>query len=148
MNIIRLGDSESVSPTPLANTPPQAAFANFYYAASNAALTIASNAAFGTTMQFTAGGPSLRITVNPSTFTWRHALPGTYVVTVAYRQNSGGDVWTVLAVTKDGPSNAVGISERVASMNAILNTNHRVVYTVDSTTSTYQACTSRYSLVV
>ena len=32
---------------------------------------------------------------------------GLYCITVAYRQNSGNDVWTVFAVTKNGNSNAV-----------------------------------------
>eukprot|EP00047_Mylnosiga_fluctuans_P020820 m.96720 g.96720 ORF g.96720 m.96720 type:complete len:879 (+) comp8642_c0_seq2:26-2662(+) len=137
ITVVRLGDSETVSPTPTSNSPPQAAFANFYYM-NTATFAIADSSAYGVTMPLNRAGPSLRITANTATNTWTHALTGTYVVQVAYRQQTGGDSWTVLAVTKDGSSNAVGVSARTGSTNSNLNSNHRVVYTVDSTTSTYQ----------
>jgi hypothetical protein len=54
-----------------------------------------------------------------------------------YRQASGGDVWTVLAVTKAGDSVAVGVSTRTGSEDSH-NENYTVVYTVDNTSATYQ----------
>lgn len=126
-----------MSPTPTINSPPQAAFASFYYVSATS-VNIADATAYGAIMPFNTAGPSLRIAINPSTMTWTHALPGTYVINVAYRQNSGGDLWTILAVTKDGAQNAVGTSVRTGNTNSNLNTNHRIVYVVDSTTSTYQ----------
>ncbi len=137
MTLFLLYFPSQVSPTPITNSAPSTAFASFYYVGT-ATINIADATSYGAVMPFNRAGPSLRITVNPTTNTWTHALPGTYVVSVSYRQNSGGDLWTVLAVTKNGNSNAVGVSPRTASIDARLNMDYRVVYTVDSTTATYQ----------
>jgi hypothetical protein len=115
------------------------AYASMYYAVNDAAgsLTIASSGTNGTKMLFNNLGPSQNITANTSTSTWTHAYTGTYRVYTAYRQGSGGDVWTVLAVTKAGDSVAVGVSTRTGSEDSH-NENYTVVYTVDNTSATYQ----------
>lgn len=115
------------------------AFANMYYSVNDAAgsLTIASTAGTGTQMLFNKTGPSQNITVNAGTSTWTHTYIGTYRISCAYRQATGGDVWTVLAVTKDGNTVATGVSARTGSADSRFD-QHFVVYTVDSTTATYQ----------
>jgi hypothetical protein len=115
------------------------AFANMYYSVNDAAgsLTISSTAGTGAKMQFNKAGPSQNITVNTGTSTWTHTYTGTYRIFCAYRQGSGGDIWTVLAVTKGGDTVAVGISARTGSEDSH-NENYTVIYTVDSTEATYQ----------
>jgi len=115
------------------------AFANMYYSVNDAAgsLTIASTTGVGTQMLFNRAGPSQNITLNTGTSTWTHTYTGTYRIFCAYRQATGGDVWTVLAVTKDGNTVATGISARTGSADSRFD-QHFVVYTVDSTTATYQ----------
>ena len=115
------------------------AYCNMYYSVNDAAgtLTIADTSTYGAKMQFNKLGPSQNITANVSDSTWTHAYTGTYRVFTAYRQNSGGDVWTVLAVTKGGNATAVGISARTGSEDSH-NENYSIIYTVDSTTATYQ----------
>ena len=115
------------------------AYASMYYAVNDAAvtLTISSSGSTGTQMLFNNAGPSQNITVNTSTSTWTHAYTGTYRAYTAYRQSTGGDVWTVLAVTKGGNSVAVGVTARTGSEDSH-NENYSVTYTVDSTSATYQ----------
>ena len=123
----------------VATTSIKFAYASMYYSVNDAAgtLTISSSGTNGEKMQFNKLGPSQNITANTSDSTWTHAFTGTYRVYTAYRQNSGGDVWTVLAVTKAGNSVAVGVSARTGSEDSH-NENYSVVYTVDSTSATYQ----------
>eukprot|EP00048_Salpingoeca_helianthica_P022461 m.18390 g.18390 ORF g.18390 m.18390 type:complete len:909 (+) comp7351_c0_seq2:2-2728(+) len=137
--IFRLGDSETaISPTPVSNSPPTAAFASFYNMGS-ATFLISATSGDGLLMPFNRLGPSLRITPNPGTSTWTHALTGTYIVYVSYRQDVTVDQSTVFAVTKSGTNNAVGVSARTGSgALGTINANHRVIYQVDSTTATYQ----------
>lgn len=115
------------------------AYASMYYAVNDAAvtLTISSSGSTGTQMLFNNAGPSQNITVNTATSTWTHAYTGTYRAYTAYRQSTGGDVWTVLAVTKGGNSVAVGVTARTGSEDSH-NENYSVTYTVDSTSATYQ----------
>ena len=117
------------------------AFANMYYSVNDAAgsLTISGTGGTGAKMLFNFAGPSQNITLNPgiSTSTWTHTFTGTYRISVAYRQATGGDIWTVFAVTKGGDTVATGISARVASADSRFD-NHFVIYTVDSTSATYQ----------
>ena len=54
-----------------------------------------------------------------------------------YRQASGGDIWSVFGVTKGGDSDCVGVSARTGSENSH-NEAYNVIYTVDSTSATYQ----------
>lgn len=115
------------------------AFANMYYSVNDAAgsLTIADTSTYGVTMAFNKVYVQKNIAVNTGNNTWIHAYTGVYRITCTYRQGSGGDVWTVLAVTKAGNSNAVGISARTGSEDSH-NENYTIIYTVDSTTATYQ----------
>lgn len=116
------------------------AYASMYYAVNDAAvtLTIASSGTNGTQMLFNNAGPSQNVTVNTNTSTWTHAYTGTYQISTQYRQASGGDVWTVLAVTKAGNSVAVGITARTGSADNNTAWNYDLIYTVDSTSATYQ----------
>ena len=115
------------------------AYASMYYAVapSSSVLSISDASTFGMQMLFNRAGPARSITVNTATSQWTHAYIGTYLVTVSYRQNSGADVWTVLAVTRGGNSFAVGVSSRTGSEDSH-NEDYRIVYTVDSTVQTYQ----------
>jgi hypothetical protein len=115
------------------------AFANMYYSVNDAAgnLTISSTGGTGAKVLFNRAGPSQNIQLNTGTATWTHSFTGTYRLQVAYRQNTGGDIWTVFAVTKDGDTVATGISARVGSGDSRFD-QHFVIYTVDSTTATYQ----------
>ena len=115
------------------------AYANFYYSVNDAAgtITIASTATYGQQMVFNKVGPYLNITPNTATSTWTHAYTGVYVASCRYRQASGGDVWTVMAITKNGEIDAVGISVRTGSEDSH-NERYEICYTVDSTTATYQ----------
>lgn len=133
--ITNTADSVSVNVTDL----KKIAFANMYYSVNDAAgsLTIASTTGVGTQMQFNKAGLSQNITVNTGTSTWTHTYTGTYRISCAYRQATGGDVWTVLAVTKGGDTVATGVSARVSSADSRFD-QHFVVYTVDSTEATYQ----------
>lgn len=142
MSLVKVNTIENTSNTisiPTTNIVYKEAYASMYYAVNDAAgsLTIASTDTYGTKMQFNFAGPCKNITVNTTNSTWTHTYTGTYKIYTAYRQHSGGDVWTVLAVTKDGNSSAVGISTRTGSEDSH-NENYTVIYTVDSTTATYQ----------
>lgn len=135
--IYRLGDSETVSSTNTSFSATNMAFANMYYVLATGSVNVADATSYGATMQFNRAGPSLRIQVNPITSSWTHTLVGTYLMTVGYRQNTGSDLWTVLAVTKAGTINAVGVSVRIGSGNSGM-VDFRIVYYVDSTTAAYQ----------
>lgn len=115
------------------------AYANFYYSVNDSASTleIANTSTYGATMRFNVVGSQKNITGNVGNYTWTHAFTGAYMLTVTYRQNSGGDVWTVLSVCKNGPANTVGISARTGSEDSH-NENYNIFYTVDDTAATYQ----------
>lgn len=120
------------------------AFANFHYSSNvsvveggGATVTIANNATYGAQMPFNSIWVSKNITGNAISNTWTHSLTGHYVLTVTFRQNSGGDLWSVLAVTKNGPNTAVGISARCGSGDS-RETNYTLMYKVDDTSSFYQ----------
>lgn len=115
------------------------AYANFYYSVNDAAgdLTIANTGTYGATMAFNNVSSQLNITGNINNYTWTHKYTGSYLMTVTYRQGSGGDVWTVLAICKNGPIEAVGVSGRTGSEDSH-NENYNIFYTVDSTSATYQ----------
>jgi hypothetical protein len=72
---------------------------------------------------------------NPST--WKHTYTGVYMAAVSHRYQSG-DVWQMLSVTKDGSSEAAGISGRTGAYAAGGMYYREVMYLVDSTTSVYQ----------
>lgn len=77
------------------------------------------------------------ITGDTSDNDWTHATTGYYQLQIRYRQQSGGDFWSLFGVTKDGASNCVGVSVRTGSEDG-RNEGFDVLYTVDSTSSTYQ----------
>ena len=66
-----------------------------------------------------------------------YSQTGIYCVVIRYRQNNGGDIWSLFGVTKDGNSNCVGSSARTGSEDGH-NEAYNVMYTVDSTSLTYQ----------
>jgi len=103
-------------------------------------ITIASTATDGVTMPiYRVFGISKNITVttNSGGGTWTHALTGIYALHLIYRQASGGDIWTQYAVTKDGTSNAVGVTARMGSEDSHTEDFH-IIYKVDSTTLNYR----------
>lgn len=115
------------------------AYANFYYSVNDAAgdLTIANTGTYGATMAFNNVSSQLNITGNIDNYTWTHTHTGKYIINVLFRQHTGGDIWTVLAVCKNGPAEAVGVSGRVGSRNSVMD-NFNIFYEVDSTSATYQ----------
>ncbi len=140
MSVVRVDQITNTANSYQINTTSiKFAHATMYYAVNDAAgsLTISSSGTYGNQMVFNNLGPSMNITANTTTSTWTHTHTGTYVIYTAYRQASGGDVWTVLAVTKAGNSTAVGVSARTGSEDSH-NENYSVTYTVDSTSATYQ----------
>ncbi len=77
------------------------------------------------------------ITLDTGNSRWTHATTGIYFLIVRYRQDTGGDIWSVFGVTKGGNSDCVGLSARTGSENSH-NEAYNVIYTVDSTSATYQ----------
>ena len=77
------------------------------------------------------------ITLDTGNSRWTHATTGIYFLIVRYRQDTGGDVWSVFGVTKGGNSACVGTSARTGSENSH-NEAYNIIYTVDSTSATYQ----------
>lgn len=116
------------------------AYANMYYSVNNAAgdLTIADTSTYGVKMLFNRAGVSKNIAINTTAATWTHSFTGIYQITIVYRQHTGGDVWTALAVTKNGAVEAVGVSARTGSRNSDSVDRWPIIYSVDSTTATYQ----------
>jgi hypothetical protein len=135
--VYRLGDLDAAGGAGT-STSNSTAFANAFLVPTASSTVISdSNNGLGVLVPFNRAGPSQRIQLNTTQSTWTHSLPGTYQLSVAFRQNTGNDVWTMLAVTKNGNSDAVGVSSRVSSENSGIFEN-RVAYVVDSTTASYQ----------
>lgn len=123
----------------LVNDLSRQAYASLYYSVNNGAgaITISDSSTYGVKMLFNKQGPVKNITPNLGAATWTHTYTGVYVIMCRYRQNSGADIWTAFAVTKNGNAEAVGISARTGSEDSH-NERYEVMYTVDSTTATYQ----------
>ena len=111
-------------------------YAHFIYTLSSAHLSLASGTG-GTHVAFTHVKSEQGITGDTSDNDWTHATTGYYQLQIRYRQSSGGDVWSVFGVTKDGASDCVGVSARTGSENNH-NEAYDVLYKVDSTSATYQ----------
>ena len=112
------------------------ACAHYIYRESGSATTMSSSGN-GTTMYISDVIQQKNITLDSGNSRWTHATTGIYFIMTRYRQDTGGDVWSVFGVTKDGNSNCVGTSARTGSENSH-NEAYNVIYTVDSTSSTYQ----------
>ena len=80
---------------------------------------------------------NITVTTSASGGTWTHAYTGYYVLHMSYRQQAGGDQWTMYAVTRAGTTNVVGTSNRSGSDNSGCQSYH-VYYRVDSTTDNYR----------
>ena len=76
------------------------------------------------------------INMDFSTNTWTHEQTGKYVLTVDYR-HEGGDLWQIMAVTKNGDSHAVGVGGRTGSLGSG-TWSKTLMYDVDDTSATYQ----------
>lgn len=115
------------------------AYGSYYYSVNDAAgsLTIANTATYGQQMLFNKVNTQLNISGDTATSRWTHAYTGVYRATISYRQHTGGDVWTVLAITKNGEVDAVGVSVRTGSTNNFFD-HREIIYPVDSTTAFYQ----------
>ena len=127
--------SSAVSNAKLA-TEAKRAYAHFTYAHATTHISLASGTG-GTQVAFTHVQSEQGITGDTSDNDWTHATTGYYQLLVRYRQGSGGDVWSVFGVTKDGASDCVGISARTGSEDSH-NEAYDVLYRVDSTSATYQ----------
>lgn len=140
LRVDQIQNSTGTATLSVASVAQLTAYANMYYSVNNAAgaLTIADTSSTGVKMLFNRAGSSRNISLNTTNATWTHSYTGVYQITVMYRQESGGDVWTVLAVTKNGASEAVGVSARTGSANSATAWNYTWTYSVDSTTATYQ----------
>ena len=112
------------------------AYAHFTFCDSSNHLSLASGTG-GTHVAFSHVKSEQGITGDTSNNDWTHATTGYYQLQIRYRQGSGGDVWSVFGVTKDGASDCVGISARTGSENNV-NEAYDVLYRVDSTSATYQ----------
>jgi len=139
LTVNNLRNSSNSVYLPIETIRNKEAFANFYYSVNDAAgdLTIANTSTYGATMAFNVRAIEKNIVGNVSNYTWTHAYTGYYMITTTYRQHSGADVWTCLAVCKNGPATAVGISARTGSEDSH-NENYSIIYPVDDTSATYQ----------
>ena len=113
------------------------ACAKFVYSSSSTNADISSPSGDGQQVPFTHVTLQKNITGDVSNNRWTHSQTGIYCIVIRYRQNNGGDVWSMFGVTKDGSSNCVGSSARTGSEDGH-NEAYNVMYTGDSTSSTYQ----------
>ena len=112
------------------------ACAHYIYRESGSGTTTSSSGN-GTTMYISDVKLQKNITLDSGNSRWTHATTGIYFIIARYRQDTGGDMWSVFGVTKNGNSDCVGVSARTGSENSH-NEAYNVIYTVDSTTATYQ----------
>ena len=112
------------------------ACAHYIYRESGSATTMSSSGN-GTTMYISDVKLQKNITLDSGNSRWTHATTGIYYIIARYRQESGGDMWSVFGVTKNGNSDCVGVSARTGSENNH-NEAYNLIYTVDSTSATYQ----------
>ena len=112
------------------------ACAHYIYRESGSGTTIATSGN-GTTMYISDVKLQKNITLDTGNSRWTHATTGIYFIIARYRQESGGDVWSVFGVTKNGNNDCVGVSARTGSENSH-NEAYNIIYTVDSTSATYQ----------
>ena len=77
------------------------------------------------------------MTGNTTNNHWLHSTTGYYHLYIRYRQQAGGDHWTVFGVTKNGASDCVGVSARTGSEDSH-NEAYDVLYRVDGMTTSYQ----------
>jgi len=112
------------------------AFAHFMH--NNGDTTVADSTSDGIQHSIQYVDIAKNITVSTTNNNWTHAKTGYYNLFLRYRQNSGGDVWTVYGILKGGNSGTcVGASTRTGSEDSI-NEGYSIFYKVDSTTATYQ----------
>lgn len=112
----------------------QRVFAHFIYT-TQSSVTVATTSA-GTQVPITEVKEEHGITGSTGNNNWTHASTGYYHLYIRYRQDTGGDLWTVYGVTKGGSSDAVGVSARTGSGD--MAEDGDVLYKVDSTSATYQ----------
>jgi len=111
---------------------PQAV-AHFGYTAGGT--TVASTGA-GTKCAINRVNYSKFITVSTTDNNWTHDYTGYYKLNIRFRQEAGGDVWTLFGVLKDNTT-CVGVSGRTGTANSG-NRSYELIYKVDSTTADYQ----------
>lgn len=127
-----------ISTTNLAGASKSACAAMYYSLnAGSGTVTIGDSSSYGVTIPFNTVQFQKYITAYGGSNYWQHSFTGYYAVQVNYRQNSGGDIWTVFAVTKNGNSTAVGLSARTGSGDSRFDT-WMVAYPVDDTSARYQ----------
>jgi hypothetical protein len=127
-----------ISTTTLAGAS-KSAYALMYYSLNSGSGTfnVGDNSSYGVTIPFNAVQAQKNISASAGSNYWTHSYTGYYAVEVNYRQNSGGDIWTMFAVTKNGTSTAVGLSARTGSGDSRFDT-WIIPYTVDDTGANYR----------
>lgn len=117
----------------------KSACAAMYYALNGGSGTfnVSDNSSYGVTIPFNAVQYQKFISASAGSNFWSHSYTGYYAVQIQYRQNSGGDIWSAMAVTKNGTSTAVGLSARTGSGDSRMDT-WLLTYPVDDTSANYR----------
>lgn len=117
----------------------KSATASMYYAlnAGSGTFNVGDSSSYGVTIPFNAVQYQKFISASAGSNFWSHSYTGYYAVQVQYRQNGGGDIWSVMAVTKNGTSTAVGLSARTGSGDSRMDT-WLITYPVDDTSANYR----------
>jgi len=117
----------------------KSACAAMYYALNGGSGTfnVGDSSSYGITIPFNAVQFQNNISASAGSNFWSHSYTGRYAVQIQYRQNGGGDIWSVMAVTKNGTSTAVGLSARTGSGDSRMDT-WLLTYPVDDTGANYR----------
>ena len=130
------GGSVSLQNTDISSVVKESIFHGGYKFQSGQGVVTAFSTGTGSQWPFDIELFSKNITMNFSGNTWTHTYTGYYMLTVNYR-HQGSDAWTLIAVTKGGASECVGVSGRTGSTSSE-EKSRTLMYTVDSTSATYQ----------
>jgi len=118
------------------NSVPYANFGSLMSEADN--FTIANTASSGITIpiyrQFSTPN---KMTIDTTNNYWTHDETGIYILHMMYRQLSGGDIWTMYGVAKNGTTDIVGVTARMGSEDGHTESFH-LLYKVDDTTANYR----------
>jgi hypothetical protein len=118
------------------NSVPYANFGSLMAEADN--FTIADTTSDGITIpiyrQFSTPN---KMTIDTTNNYWTHDETGIYILHMMYRQLTGGDIWTMYGVAKNGTTDIVGVTARMGSENAHTESFH-LLYKVDDTTANYR----------
>lgn len=127
-----------ISTTTLAGASKSACAAMYYSLnAGSGTFNVGDNSSYGVTIPFNAVQFQKYISASAGSNYWQHSYTGYYAVQIQYRQNSGGDIWSVMGVCKNGTSTAVALSARTGSGDSRMDT-WLITYPVDDTSANYR----------